>query len=215
MHSITLHLGIKAPGIRPRHNEARHAAFWREKERSERGKAMSIDDYILGNDALHDRFRVTTQIVGKALSNAPNPVTIPQLKNLTGRSTKELARLCNRLSQAGLLESVTQKQDEWRLACDPGETTLEDVFRCILTEQFDSSKQMNTKRNHIHRSYRDVDLLIMQVSIAINQSVFKHLRQFTLERLKLSVSGVFPFTQQPVPNRQCDKAREVLSANNL
>jgi DNA-binding IscR family transcriptional regulator len=176
---------------------------------------MSIDDYILGNDALHDRFRVTTQIAGKALSNAPNPVTIPQLKNLTGRSTKELARLCNRLSQAGVLEPVVQKQDEWRLACDPGETTLEDVFRCILTEQFDSSRQMNTKRNHIHRSYRDVDLLIMQVSIAINQSVFKHLRQFTLERLKLSVSGVFPFTQQPVANRQCDKAREALSANNL
>jgi DNA-binding IscR family transcriptional regulator len=175
----------------------------------------TIDDYILGSDVLHNRFSVTTQIVGKALSSAPNSVTISQLKEVTGRSAKELTRLCIRLSLAGVLEPATQKHDAWKLACDPGETTLEDVFRCILTEQLDRSKQLSTKRNYIDRSYRDVDLLIMQVSIAINQSVFKHLRQFTLERLNLSVRGVFPFAQQPVHGHQRHKAREALSAENL
>lgn len=172
----------------------------------------SIDDYILGNDVLHDRFSVTTQIVGKVVCSAPDPVTIRQLKELTGRPAKELITLCDRLSLAGVLEPVTQKPGAWRLACDPGETTLEDVFRCILTEQLDRSKQLGMKHHHVDRSYRDVDLLLMQVSIAINQSVFKHLRQFTLERLKLSVSAMFPFTEQPLPDHRRHRAGQALAA---
>lgn len=161
----------------------------------------TIDDYILGNDVLHDRFSVSTQIVGKAVCSAPAPVTIDQLKELTGRPAKELAKLCGYLSMARVFEPVAAKQDAWQLACDPRETTLEEVFRCILVEQLDRSKQLNFKRHHAKRSYRDVDLLLMQLSIAINQSMFKHLRQFTLERLKLTVSGMFPFTEHPVPRQ--------------
>jgi DNA-binding IscR family transcriptional regulator len=166
----------------------------------------TIDDYILGNDVLHDRFSVTTQIVGKAVCSAPDSVTIQQLKELTGRLPKELTTLCGRLSRAGLLEPVKQRHDAWRLACDPAETTLADVFRCILAEQLERSKQLDVKRGQFERSYRDVDLLLMQMSIAINQSVFKHLRQFTLERLRISVSGIYPFTELLVPDSRGSEA---------
>lgn len=38
----------------------------------------------------------------------------------------------------------------------------------------------------------EVDLVVMQAMIAINQNVFKHLRQFSLDRLKISSAGMFP-----------------------
>jgi len=46
------------------------------------------------------------------------------------------------------------------------------------------------------RVSNDVDLLVTQAMIAINQSVFKHQRQFSLDRLKISAAGMFP-----VPSR--------------
>jgi DNA-binding IscR family transcriptional regulator len=167
----------------------------------------SIDDYILGNDVLHYRFSVTTQIVGKVVCSAPDWVAIDQLKELTGYPVKELSKLCGHLSVAGVLEAAIPKQDAWRLACDPRETTLADIFRCILAERLEHSRQLATKRHHTERSYRDIDLLLMQLSIAINQSVFRHLRQFPLDHLKLRVSGIFPFTERPVPSHRPYKAQ--------
>lgn len=155
----------------------------------------TIDDYILGNDVLHDQFSVTIQIVGKAACNAPEPVTLAQLKLLTGRPEKELRKLCDRLSLSSILES---RQDGWTFACDPRGATLEDVFRCILAEQLHLSRQSNANQAQPNRYYRDVELLLMQLSISVNQSVFLHLRQFTLERLKLSVIELYPFREQPV-----------------
>lgn len=172
----------------------------------------SIDDYILGNDVLHYRFSVTIQIVGKIVCSAPDWVAMHQMKELTGCPAKELAKLCGHLSDAGVLEAAKPKEDAWRLACDPRETTLADIFRCILAEQLDRSKQLSSKAHHIERSYRDIDLLVMQLSIAINQSVFRHLRQFTLERLRLSVSGMYPFTERPLPGYQPNKTQHALPA---
>jgi hypothetical protein len=34
-------------------------------------------------------------------------------------------------------------------------------------------------------------LLVMQATMSINQSVFQHLRQFSLDRLKMSAAGIF------------------------
>jgi DNA-binding IscR family transcriptional regulator len=156
----------------------------------------SIDDYILGNEVLHDRFNVTTQIVGLAVCRAPESVTIQDLTELTGRSTREVVKLCGSLSLASMLESTSRKRDAWRLACKPEETTLEDVFRCLLADQPDRGRQSDIKRDTFERSYRDIDLLLMQVSIAINQSVFRQLRQISLDRLKISVGSLFPFSRQ-------------------
>jgi DNA-binding IscR family transcriptional regulator len=164
----------------------------------------SIDSYILGNEVLHDRFSATTQIVGLAVCNAPEPVTIQELKEVTGRSARELAKLCGGLSLGGVFESTSQKCDAWRLACKPEDTTLEDVFRCLLADPSDRSRQVEVQRDRVERSYRDLDLLLMQVSIAINQSVFRQLRQITLQRLKISVNGLFPFSRRPPPKRERD-----------
>jgi hypothetical protein len=43
--------------------------------------------------------------------------------------------------------------------------------------------------NDLNGVARDVDLLAMQVTMSVNQSVFQHLRKFSLDRLKLGNSA--------------------------
>ncbi|WP_420472840.1 Rrf2 family transcriptional regulator [Noviherbaspirillum sp. ST9] len=147
---------------------------------------VTVEDCILGNSALHDRFFATTEILARLVSSAPRAVSLAQLEAATGRPEKELVRLCAALSRDGLLRQDAQAQDKWTLTCDPSLVTLEDVFRCVMSEQ------QTRSRKTADRTPNDVDLLVMQAMIAINQSVFKQLRQFSLDRLKISAAGMFP-----------------------
>jgi len=153
---------------------------------------VTVEDCILGNSALHDRFFATTEILARLVSSAPRAVSMAQLADATGRSEKELAKLCAALSRAGLLRQDAQAQDKWALTCDASLVTLEDVFRCVMSEQQTRSRSAKSA----DRAPNDVDLLVMQAMIAINQSVFKHLRQFSLDRLKISAAGMFPSTRR-------------------
>lgn len=148
---------------------------------------VTVEDCILGNSALHDRFFATTEILARLVSGAPRAVSMAQLEAATGRPEKELAKLCAALSRDGLLRQDAQMPDRWTLTCDPSLVTLEDVFRCVMSEQHARSRKAAADR-----APNDVDLLVMQAMIAINQSVFKQLRQFSLDRLKISAAGMFP-----------------------
>jgi DNA-binding IscR family transcriptional regulator len=158
---------------------------------------ITVEDCIFGNDALHQRFFTTTDILAKLISTAPRAVGIQQLEEATGRPARELSKLCGSLERAGLLREVANAADKWTLACDPALITLEDVFRCVLAEQQGRSRTA-AKTVVPERASNDVDLLVMQAMIAINQSVFKHLRQFSLDRLKASGSGAFPAPRRPL-----------------
>ena len=163
---------------------------------------VNVEDCILGNGVLHDRFFATTEILAKLVSRAPRPVSFVQLEEATGRSGKELARHCSALMRAGLLKQDQQDPEKWSLTCDPSMVTLEDVFRCVLAEQ--GRSKTAAKSTTPERTPNDVDLLVMQAMITINQSVFKHLRQFSLDRLKISGAGMFPAPRRalrdPVPD---------------
>ncbi|OWW20055.1 Rrf2 family transcriptional regulator [Noviherbaspirillum denitrificans] len=150
---------------------------------------VTVEDCILGNSALHDRFFATTEILARLVSSAPRAVGMAQLEEATGRSEKELLKLCTALSRAGLLRE--DAPGKWALTCDASLVTLEDVYRCAMSEQ-----QTRSRKPAADRAPNDVDLLVMQAMIAINQSVFKHLRQFSLDRLKVSAAGMFPSTRR-------------------
>lgn len=149
----------------------------------------TVEDYILGNGALHDRFFATTEILAKLVSSAPRSVSIAQLEEETGRPARELGKLCAGLARSSLLMPDPRAPERWMLTCDASMVTLEDVFRCVLAEQ--QARKAPGKAG-TERAPNDVDLLVMQAMIAINQSVFKHLRQFSLDRLKISAAGMFP-----------------------
>jgi DNA-binding IscR family transcriptional regulator len=162
---------------------------------------VTVEDCILGNGALHDRFFATTEILAKLVSSAPRSVSIATLEEETGRPAKELTKLCNGLARASLLRQDPLVPHKWLLTCDPCLVTLEDVFRCVLAEQHSRSRSSKTAAG---RTPNDVDLLVMQAMIAINQSVFKHLRQFSLDRLKISGAGMFPEPRRPLRSASLD-----------
>jgi DNA-binding IscR family transcriptional regulator len=152
---------------------------------------IAVEDYILGGSKLHERLCVLTEIMAKLVSSAPREVGLSQLESATGRPAKDVAKLCASLWRAGLVEPSRGSDDCWRLACEPSAVTLEDVFRCVIAEQKFAAKPPAKSRN-ADQLQDDVELLVTQAMIAINQSILKHLRQFSLDRLKISATGAFP-----------------------
>lgn len=166
---------------------------------------VTVEDYILGNSALHARFFATTEILAKIVSSAPRAVSLAQLEEATGRPARELSRLCATLVRANLLRTDPTASHKWVLTCDPSLVTLEDVFRCVMAAT--PSRARSVAKSAVReRAQNDVDLLVMQAMIAINQSVFKHLRQFSLDRLKISAAGMFPAPRRALRDPDLDEA---------
>lgn len=153
----------------------------------------SVDDFIFGNSAMHEQLCVTAAILGKLVSSAPRAVTLAQLEECSERSTREVKKLCASLLRVGLLRQ--EKDGAWALACAPSAVTLEDVFRCVVAEQQARVKASTQQKSPPH-AISEVELLIMQATMAVNQSVFQHLRQFSLDRMKRSSGAIFPMRTQ-------------------
>lgn len=141
---------------------------------------VPADNFILGNGILHDRFRLATEILAAAASHAPQPMTQADFEHHTGRDEKDVGKLCALLERAGLL--AVQGDAGWTLAYPPNTITLEDVFRCVVDGQ--SSRSKAVRVGSAECKSHDVELLMMQATMEINQSVFKLLRRFSLDRLK-------------------------------
>ncbi len=155
------------------------------------------EDFILGDGALHQRLCAMTEILGKFVACAPRQLSIWNLVESTGRSERDLENLCAGLASAALLQSNTQLAGSWSLACAPDKVTLEDVFLCVMAEQpvpgqIPGSGFTQLPGHQPQRLQHDADLLVMQAAMAINQSVFQHLRQFSLDRLKVSSAAANP-----------------------
>ena len=144
------------------------------------------DDCILGNGALHDQFLLATEILTALISSAPGALSIAQLESDTGRPLKALEKSCAGLLRTQVIRRHDSLPEHWVLACEPSGMTLEDVFRCVVAQQASRSRLPAVRRRNPERRYHDVDLLLTQATMAINQSVFQHLRRFPLERLKIS-----------------------------
>lgn len=171
---------------------------------------VPVEDFILGSGTLHERFCLTTEILAKLVSSAPRSVSIAQLENETGRSPEELTALCESMTRLGLLCRDPLAQERWLLTCDASMVTLEDVYRCVLAERPQTAG--GSGKAVAVRAQTDVDLLVMQAMIEINQSVLKHLRQFSLDRLKASAAGMFPASRHRLRNASGFDAFELPSS---
>ena len=149
-----------------------------------------MDQVFLGSGVLYDRVCLITEVLGRFVSSAPRAVDLAQLEKHTGRPAKELLRLCAMLCREGLLRVDPQLPRGWQLACEASRLTLEDAFRCAMNEQAARARPGRAKvQEGVPR--REVDMLVMQATMDINQSIFQHLRQFSLDRLKVSAAGMF------------------------
>lgn len=165
---------------------------------------VTVDDYILGDVVLHERFRLTTEILGLLVSNAPLPVSMEHIEAHTGYSSKVLAKACASLWRAMLMRPDDRLRNSWTLVGEPSAVTLEDVFRCVIAQP-ENGKIAIAKADDTDPAHRDVDLLLMQATMAINQSVFKHLRQFSLDRLRVVANDEISFSNPTMRRRRGTK----------
>jgi DNA-binding IscR family transcriptional regulator len=141
------------------------------------------DEYILGNGALHLQFCLATEILAALVAHAPHPVSTPALEKLTGHPVKELARICSGLWQSMLI-TPNSAGEGWVLINPAHRITLEDVFRSVVESQQPRSAAKSPIGARTVRTRPDVELFVGQATIAINQSVFRHLRQYSFDRLR-------------------------------
>jgi hypothetical protein len=178
--------GIRASRMRNRNAAApaRHApALFQEK--------FSMTHFF-GDEAFYARLCLMTDILGKFVSCAPRAIDLDQLVRETGRSRREVARLCDVLCREELLLQADPRKRRWRLGCEPSTVTLEDAYRCALATQPRAKSASKAEFSAEEHAPRDVDLLLMQASMSVNQSVLRLLRQFSLDRLKVTAAGMFP-----------------------
>lgn len=157
----------------------------------------AADEYLLGDSALYGRLCLITELLGQFVASAPRAVSLAQLEQLTGRPARELVRLCNILCREQVLRPDAGQSQSWTLACETSQLTLEDAFRCAVSEQASRARSAKHKAARTAAAQQqdavhpEVGMLVMQATMGINQSVFHHLRQFSLDRLKVSAAGMF------------------------
>ena len=152
----------------------------------------AIGQAILGSGVLYDRLCLITEVLGRFVSSAPRAVDIAQLEKHTGRPAKELLRLCAMLCREELLRPHPELPRCWLLAREASQVTLEDAFRCAMNEQAARARPTRARAAPAESApCREVDMLVMQATMDINQSIFQHLRQFSLDRLKVSAADMF------------------------
>jgi len=152
----------------------------------------TMDLAILGSVILHERLCLITEVLGRFVSSAPRAVDLEQLERHTGRPAKDLLRLCAMLCSEQLLKPHPSQRRCWILARETSQVTLEDAFRCAINEQAARGRPGRPRAAALDTApRREVDMLVMQATMGINQSIFQHLRQFSLDRLKVGAAGMF------------------------
>jgi hypothetical protein len=129
-----------------------------------------------------------TELLGTLVSVAPLTLSLIQIKRNTGRSSRQINKFCIEMVRNSLI--VETSYECWKLAGASADLTLEDVYCCAMT-MTESSPVPLVRQSTVYPNHA-ADLLMMQAALAINQSIHKHLRQFSLDRLKSSTSVPFP-----------------------
>lgn len=128
---------------------------------------------------MDQKFRVTTEILEQFVSNPSQELSSARLAEHIGRTVREVNQVCKKLQLIGLIEPAKPVAKGWKLVCDPNTITLEDVYRGVIA---DTATAVVTEPDRTADPARGVDLLIMQATMEVNQSIFRHLRQFSLGR---------------------------------
>ena len=149
---------------------------------------MSVaDEYLLGDASMHGKFQMTAEILERFVAGGTREMSVKRVADDTGHTPRDINQICKSLQRAGILVQGEESARSWTIARDPNTITLEDVYRCVAADR----RQPQPTANEEADLASSVDLLIMQATIAINQSVFQHLRQFSLGRSHARTSGMF------------------------
>lgn len=152
---------------------------------------QSLDDYILGNSKLHAQLVTATRILAMLAASAPQCVTLATMQRDSGGSARELRKICEDFNHAGYTSTPKKMRDAWMLHCDLSSVTLADVYLAAIASPGKQSGAGATGATaQASRQQNNLDLILMQATMTINQSLFRLLRQFTLDRLNVAATTV-------------------------
>ena len=141
----------------------------------------ALDEFLFADFLMDQKFRFVTEILEMFVNSPSQNLSTALLAETTGRSTREVTQICKKLQLTGMVQPAGNSSKAWKLTGDPGSITLEDVYRGMI-----ATPQVAQEAAPEMEQTRSVDLLIMQATMEVNQSIFKHLRQFSLGRPKNS-----------------------------
>ena len=136
-------------------------------------------DYLF-NNASYQRFHSAATVLERFVASAPRAVRLDQLINDAEIGAAEIRKTCARLCRLGLI-IANEQADQWVLASEPGEVTLEDVLRSVISDG--KAVRADPSSVEMRGPAGDIDLLISQALLAINQSISTQLRKVQLDRV--------------------------------
>lgn len=160
------------------------------------GEAFAIPEFFLGDRQLHERFSMAIELLARVVIANPGTVTTTSLAETVGCSPRTVRALLGNLHQSGLLRQHDKTRDAWSCVSALGDITLADVFRSVAGAEAEASRRRQPEPQSAGESrsasQQNVDLLLMQATMAVNQLVMQHLQAFDLGRLKaVKSSGAF------------------------
>lgn len=159
----------------------------------------AIQEFILGDEQLHARFSLAIELLVRILTASLQPVTTAALADAVGQSPRTVRSLLASLHQSELLHQDGEEKDAWSVATPLNAITLADIFCSVASAASDASRRKRPESTPSDEartaSQQGVELLLMQATMAINQTVLQHLQAFDLGKLKAvgSSSGIHRF----------------------
>lgn len=147
----------------------------------------AIHEFIFGDQQLHARFSLAIELLARIVVGSQRTVTTTALAEAVGQSPRTVRVVLTGLHQSGLLSHDAIDKDAWSCSSALGSITLADIF-CSVAATPDASRRKKSDGLHADESrnaaQQGVELLLMQATMAINQTVLQHLQAFDLGRLK-------------------------------
>lgn len=148
----------------------------------------AISGFFLGNASLHSQLLAALRVLEclkRSRKNAPTAAELASTMNLPAASIRSLMR---RLADGGLLARQKGTGNKWTLSRALDETTLDDVYQCLTQSEPESQSGPDPHAG----DNMTADLLLMQATMAINQSLAQQLRLFDLGRITIAGPRAHP-----------------------
>lgn len=146
------------------------------------------EEYLLGNAARHLQMSTALAVMTQLICNSSRPPTAAQLAETLDVSVRYLRKQLRLLVHGELLKAHTSLPDTWVCTRPPHAVSLADLYRCLLADG--PQDQGAAMAGAADGATSSADLLMMQVTMSINQLVLQHLQQFDLGRLKIAESAL-------------------------
>lgn len=148
--------------------------------------ALTAPDNLIASllePATMDRFHKVTAVLERFVAAAPRPVGIDGIVRELEIKPEEANSICLLLHDVGVLSQGTEPE-QWMLAKDQNEVTLEDVWHSMS-----ASAQVTRPSDCTSSPPLKVELLVSQAFMELHQGISHLLRQFQLDRVRVSESG--------------------------